>query len=218
MKKKPFNWKSYGIGIIAIGGLGGLFWLIGALTHWTWSDFWSNFISNAASSGVIGFILYWIITRPDERKSREERKNQALAMLKVEFETNLSRAQAYLSVLEDPNIEKISALYPFRFTRGAWNALKESGFLPQVEDVQLVYELLRVNEIILVANRSLSKVRTAAIDNQPRKLQTYSVKALRECAQLVEMLTVILKGLNALGLPQVSMAMLAESEDEEEEA
>ena len=89
----PF-WK-WLIGIAALVVIGWLTWQIGLSLDWSWADFWSNLISNAASSAVIGFILYWIITRPDEKKARQERKNQALAILKIEFGKNLERARVY---------------------------------------------------------------------------------------------------------------------------
>ena len=58
-------------GIMILFGLGWLTWQVGVLFDWSWGEFWSNFITNTASSAVIGFVLYWIITRPDEKKAKK---------------------------------------------------------------------------------------------------------------------------------------------------
>ncbi len=139
MKKNSNSLWKWLLGIAILAVLVWITWQVGIWFAWDWGGFWSNFISNAASSAVIGFVLYWIITRPDEKKSKRERKNQALAMLKIEFVINLERARLYGAALKKTSGD-FSALYPLRFTRGAWNALKESGFLPQLEDVGFVYD------------------------------------------------------------------------------
>ena len=166
-------WKSLLV-IALLVGLSWVTWRLGHYFAWDWSDFWSNFISNAGSSAVIAFVLYWIITRPDEKKAASKRRAQALAMLKIEFQTDLQRARQYGDGLKTPGSD-LTSLYPLRFTRGAWNALRESGFLPQLEDVEFVYELLRLNEVITVANSSLSSVRKAkAGRNMKTKLNYYA--------------------------------------------
>lgn len=204
------------VGLTVLIGLGWLTWQIGILFHWSWGDFWSSLISNAASTAVIGFVLYWIITRPDERKARQERRNQALAMLKMEFELNLERARLYGEALKKPP-KDFASLYPLRFTRGAWNALKESGFLPQLTDVELVYELLRVNEVITVANSSLLKVRNAKTDNLKAKLSTYAKKAVKECSQIEIMLAPTLEKLEAMRLPVVRLPEIPYEDTENDE-
>ena len=216
-KASKEGWISLNSRIVfaAITGFGLLTWLTGMLFHWSWGEFWSNFISNAASSAVIGFVLYWIITRPDEKKARLDRKNQALAMLKIEFEINLERAKAYGIALKEPP-KDFSSLYPLRFTRGAWNALKESGFLPQFEDVKFVYELLRVNEIITVANNSLMKVRNAQVDKQKTKLGTYARKAIKECLQIDMLLVPILEKLERMNLPDIRLPEMSDPGDEDD--
>lgn len=206
-------WK-WLIGIAVLAVIGWLTWWIGVGLNWSWADFWSNLISNAASSAVIGFILYWIITRPDEKKARQERKNQALAMLKIEFGINLERARLYGPALIKTSGD-FSSLYPLRFTRGAWNALKESGFLPQLEDVGFVYELLRINEIITVANNSLLKVRNAKADKDKAKLNTYAKKALKECSQIESLALPILKKLESMKLPDVILPEVPDTDDED---
>lgn len=206
--KKYFKWAPEIIFVICV------VWLFGIWFEWSWSDFWSNFFSNAGSSAVIGFILYWIITRPDEKKSKQERKNQALAMLKIEFEINLDRARTYGIALKRPSGD-FSALYPLRFTRGAWNALKESGFLPQLEDVGFVYELLRVNEIITIANNSLLKVRNAKADKDKTKLDINARKAVRECLQFESLTVPILQKMERMNLPKVELPVVVDSEDDD---
>jgi len=193
----------------------GLVWYAGNWFEWSWADFWSNFISNAASSAVIGFVLYRIITRPDEKKSREERKRQALAMLKMEFQTNEQRARLYAEALENPSAD-FAPLYPLRFTRGAWNALKESGFLPQLDDVGFIYELLRVNELITVASNSLLKVRNAKAEKQKAKLNTSAARAIKECQQIEALLKPILEKLQAMHLPEVNLPKVMEIDEDDD--
>jgi hypothetical protein len=176
-------------------------WELGNYYQWNWADFWSNLISNGASSAVIGIILYWIITRPDEKKSSDKRRNSALSMLEMEFKTNLERAHIYSSVLA--NSDAHTDLYPFRFTRGAWNALKESGFLPQFEDVYFVFDLLHVNENIVLANRSFSKLRRLQIADKEEAFQHMARKANKECKQIEELINPILSYLDEMDLPEI---------------
>jgi len=148
-------------------------------------------------------VLYWIITRPDAKKATDQRRAQALSMLKIEFKTNLQRAKQYGQALMTPD-DDLTPFYPLRFTRGAWNALKESGFLPQLEDVGFIYELLRLNEVIVVVNKSLSSVRSAkAGKNTKTKLVRYSKKAVKECAQIEAYLGPILAKLEKMNLPEI---------------
>jgi len=192
-------------------------WYLGQYYGWDWGGFWSNFISNAGSSAVIGFVLYWIITRPDEKKATNQRRAQALSMLKIEFSTNLERAKRYRQALKNPEND-LTPIYPLRFTRGAWNALKEAGFLPQVEDVSFVYELLRFNELLVVANKTLASIRSAkAGKNTKDKLVLYSKKAIRECDQMIEYLDPILKKLNKMNLPEVVLPKDVEDDQEPDE-
>jgi len=216
MKKHSSSLLKWLIGIAVITGLGWLTWQVGVCFNWSWGDFWSNLISNAGSSAVIGFILYWIITRPDEKKAKQERKNQALAMLKIEFEINLERAKLYAIALKKTSGD-FSALYPLRFTRGAWNALKESGFLPQLEDIGFVYELLRANEIITLANNSFLKIRNAKADNKKAKLNTYAKKAVKECSQIELLVVPILEKLDAMKLPEVKLKEIETENDDSDD-
>lgn len=203
--KKKYLWILRFFAIIAVlVAISWVTWRIGVYFNWSWGDFWSNLISNAASSAVIGFILYWVITRPDEQKVTDKRRAQALAMLRIEFKTDLERAKQYTIALQHPE-DDLASYYPLRFTRGAWNALKESGFLPQIEDVSFVYELLRVNEIITVANSSFSTVRKSKADNKKVKLNRYAKKAATECTQIEAYLIPILAKLDTMKLPDVQL-------------
>ncbi|MHC1685980.1 MAG: hypothetical protein AB6733_24120, partial [Clostridiaceae bacterium] len=191
-------------------------WRLGQYFSWDWGGFWSNFISNAGSSAVIGFVLYWIITRPDEKKAANQRRAQALSMLKIEFSTNLTRAKRYREALKTPEND-LTPIYPLRFTRGAWNALRESGFLLQFDDVGFVYELLRLNEIIVVANRSLSSVRSAKVEkNAEAKLTRSSKKAVKECAQIESYLDPILAKLEKMKLPKITLPVDVDDDNDNE--
>ncbi len=205
MKRKilAFIWTIIRV-LLVIGIIFIIIWQVGLLTKWSWGDFWSNFISNAISSAIIGYILYMAITRPDEQKENIKRCNQALSMLKFEFKLNLDRARKYSEALKNPK-RNLGGLYPLRFTRGAWNALKESGFLPQFDDVPFVYELLRVNEVIVVADSTLSKVERLTAENKKTNLNKYAKKAVEECSQLEAYLIPILVKLEAMNLPEVNL-------------
>jgi hypothetical protein len=207
-------WK-WLVGIAILIVLGCLTWRIGARLNWSWADFWSNLISNAASTAIIGFVLYWIITRPDDKKAKQERKNQALALLKIEFKKNLGRARIYGCALEKRSND-LSDLYPLRFTRGAWNALKESGFLPQLDDVKLIYDLLSINEIITTANNNLLKVRNALADKDKKKLKIYAEKAKKECSMIQLLAVPILQKLETMNLPEFILPEAPESDDDDE--
>jgi hypothetical protein len=208
MKKLINSWWDFLKGIILIILIIGISWgtwLLGRYFAWDWGSFWSNFISNAGSSAVIGFVLYWIITRPDEKKATDQRRAQALSMLKIEFKTNLQRARLYSEALKSPD-DDLTSFYPLRFTRGAWNALKESGFLPQFENVAFVYELLRLNEVIVVANKTLSSVRSAKVGkNMKIKLARSSKKAVKECVQIEAYIGPILAQLEKMNLPDIKI-------------
>jgi hypothetical protein len=216
MNKNTNTLLNWSLGVVILATFGWITYQIGIWFKWSWGEFWSNFISNAASSAVIGFVLYWIITRPDEKKAKEERKNQALAMLKIEFEINLERAKLYGEALKKP-LRDFTSLYPLRFTRGAWNALKESGFLPQLKEVGFVYELLRANEIVMLANNSLVKVRNAKVDGQKTKLTTYAKKVVKECSQIETLTIQILEKMNSMKLPEVKLPEMDEADEENDD-
>jgi len=192
-------------------------WLLGQYFAWDWGGFWLNFISNAGSSAVIGFVLYWIITRPDEKRDADQRRAQALSMLKIEFKVNLERVKQYGEILKTPE-QDLTPFYPLRLTRGAWNALKESGFLPQLHDARFIFELLQLNEVIVVANKSLSLVRSAKVKKSAKaKLARYAQKAVKECAQIEARLIPILAKLESMRLPEIVLPTDTSDDSEPDE-
>lgn len=205
--------KKYLLPLIIIIFFCFLVWSIGYYFLWSWGNFWSDIISNAVASAIIGYILYWVITRPDEKKANSKRRDQALAILRVELKINFERAELYKKELINEKLD-ISSLSPFRFTRGAWNALKESGFLPQLDDISFVYQLLRVNEILVIANSSLSTIRRLKTDSKESNLKSYIDKAVEECSQIENQLSAILDKLNKMNLPEAIIDNLNDNDIE----
>jgi|GEM_PF-2350498 len=161
-------------------------------------DFWSNFLANFLADLIIAVGVLIAITRPIEKKEEKEHLRQSIGLLKAEFETNASRAKIYQTFLKGNSTElkKISSL---RYTRGVWNALKESGFIPKLKNTKLVYHLLRVNEAIVIADASLHKVILAVRDKKPT---TNLVKvALKDTTRLLNTLNPLLEIFNTMNLP-----------------
>lgn len=175
------------------------------------NEFFVNFFANLAADALIGIAVYIAITQPGERKSAQKRLGQALGLLKAELELNAVRATMYIEKLSAPKDDaNLEALFPLRFTRGAWNALKESGFLPQLNDARLVYYLLQANELTVVANRSLSKYRTAAPNDE--NLGALVAKARRDSQHLLEALRPLISTLAKMDLPLFSREEIYEAE------
>lgn len=176
------------------------------------NEFLVNFFANLAADALIGIAIYIAITQPGERRAAQTRLKQALGLLKAELETNAARANTYIEKIsaskDDTNLE---ALFPLRFTRGAWNALKESGFLPQLNDARLVYYLLRANELTVVANRSLSKYRNAAPDDI-ENIEALAEKARRDSQHLLEALRPLISILAKMDLPFFSREEIYEAD------
>ena len=81
-----------------------------------------------------------------------------------------------------------------------------------------VYELLRVNEVITVANSSFSSIRRAkAGKNMKTKLTRYSKKAVKECAQIELYLGPILEKLEKMKLPAISLPQVAADDNSADE-
>src|SRR3972149_5051292 len=120
-------------------------------------DFWTNFLANISADIIIAIAVFIAITSPSEKREAKERVRQGLGLLEAEMETNAGRAKSYLKILNG-KAAGLKTLSPLRYTRGAWNAMKESGFLLQLKDAIMVYHLLRVNEALVVADASLHKV------------------------------------------------------------
>lgn len=165
------------------------------------SDLLANFIANLGADVVLGIVLFFIITRPRERKARKERISQALSLLKSELELNEARARENLEKLDKHSAS--DAQLPLRHTRGAWNALKESGLLLEVDDLKLVYYLFRVNEITYATNVSLRRSNFAAMGGRgdPVKMRE---QATFDSKRLLEALPPALMELGQLDLPIVT--------------
>jgi hypothetical protein len=162
-------------------------------------DFWTNFLANITADIILAIAVFIAITRPSEKREAQEHVRQALGLLKAEMEVNDRRAKNYLQTLRGTAAD-LKALTPLRYTRGAWNALKEGGFLLQLKDAILVYHLLRVNEAIVVADASLHKVIIAVRDGKgTRSLLQVAIKDNERLLKVFEPLLLIL---NEMNLPE----------------
>lgn len=159
-------------------------------------DFWTNFLANFFADLIIAIGVFYAITRTSEKKEGQDRIKQALGLIKAEMEANYFRAKNYLLVLNGKESE-LKNISPLRYTRGAWNALKESGFLPQLKDTVLVYHLLRVNEALVIADASLHKVITAVRDRKgSRNLTKVAIVDTNRLLIVFDPLLQILKEMN----------------------
>lgn len=195
--------------------------------EWSWTSFWENALGGLFSSAffavVVSVVVYRAITRPRERKAAEERKLQLLGMLKSEMETNLERVKKCIELLEpiedvdskslpekimmwkfsDVTQEQARALgaaMPRKYTRGVWNALKEDGFITQLDDPQLVFYLLRTNEAMVVADSSRRTLRTALLKGET-DIDAPAHVALVDGKNLLTGLEKVLTLLNQMNLP-----------------
>ena len=146
------------------------------------SDWFLSFSAEIVANVVLAIVLYLAITNPREQRRVRKRKSQLLGMLKSEIETNRSRVNTLITLLEPiedidgkPFLEKLrlrkftditeeegqllGQALPRKYTRGVWNALKEDGFITQLEDPLLVFYLLRANEALVVAESSRKALR-----------------------------------------------------------
>lgn len=163
------------------------------------ADFWTNFLANIFADALIAIAVFIAITRPGEKKEVQERIRQALGLLKAEMETNATRARCYLKTLSGTAAD-LKTLSPLQYTRGAWNALKESGFLPQLKDTMLVYHLLRVNEAIVVADASLHRVLVAVRNRKGTRSLVQA--AIRDNERLLRVFDPLLLILREMNLPE----------------
>ncbi len=164
-----------------------------------WINFFTTFLATFFADGIIAITILFVITRPDEKNQKKERVIQALGLLQAEMETNHARARNYLQALDGQSTD-LKALFPLRYTRGTWNALKESGFLPLLNDARLVYHLLRVNEAIVVADTSLHKIQVALQERKSVNSLTKAAKIDNE--RLIEAMDPLLTLLNNMHLPE----------------
>ena len=164
-----------------------------------WRSFWPEFFANAFAGLIIAIIIYFVITRSTEKTQTKERIRQSLGLIKAEMEANEKRAFCYLRTLKGP-VKELNTLSTLKYTRGAWNALKEGGFLMQIKDPLLVFHLLRVNEAIVVSNSSLSKLLSSL---QEKKVNNSLLKqAKKDVEQLILVMWPLLEILKKLNLPQ----------------
>ncbi len=178
-------------------------------------EFWMNFWSNLLADALIAVIVYYALDIPSERRrKREERARRAsqirqtLGLLRAELDVNRSRARSYIQALNRGS--DLSELFPLRFTRGAWNAIKESNILPEISDTNLVYHLLRMNEAALIANKNLRKLQLAYIDGKKRK-PTLSEIARRDCENFLKHLLAARALMEQMSLPYAGRSEINDS-------
>jgi hypothetical protein len=173
-----------------------------------WMNLFSNFLANLFADAIIAIAVLIAITRPSEKKQTRARVMQALGMLKAEMKINTMRARNYIQALDGQTTE-LKALFPLRYTRGAWNALKESGFLPQLNDPKLIYNLLRVNEAIVVADASLQRVQSAI--RERKRIRSLALSAKKDSERLITTIDPLLSILSEMRLPEFQASDLFEN-------
>ena len=164
------------------------------------SEFWVNFLANLLADALLAIAVYYAITQPSEKKAKQAQVKQALGLLRMELQTNRLRAEKYIQVLNNRDSDLI-ALFPLRFTRGAWNAVKESNLLPQLNDARLVYYLLRMNELALVANKNLRRLQLSYLEDTGADRFLLAETAKRDCENFLEILLQVLPILDRMALP-----------------
>jgi hypothetical protein len=161
------------------------------------SEFWINFFANLASDALLAVVIYFIVTQPGEKRKSELRRSRALGLLKSEAEINHRRAISYVAGLSEDNTV-ITAAFPMRFTRGAWNALRESGFIAGMDDPTLAYDLFRMNELGLVANKNLRRLELAHLEETGGKVSELGELARKNCEGYLSVLEVVLRKLQGV--------------------
>lgn len=167
------------------------------------NEFWINFLANLAADALLAIAVYFIVTQPGEKKKAIEIKEQSLGLLKAEAQVNEKRARAYIEALNPPS-PAIVSLFPLRYTRGAWNALKDSGFLANINDPVLSYYLFRMNESTLVANKNLRKIQLAYLKDTDENIELLAQVAKRDSEYLVTILTRVLAMLEKVKIPEIA--------------
>ena len=181
------------------------------------NEFLVNFLANVLAEAMLGVAVYYAVTQPRERKSKQTNMRKALGLLMAEIEVNRERAKRYVSALGASAIEEeVRRLFPLRFTRGAWNALRESNLLPQLNDAQLVYYLLRMNEASLVANRNLRKLQLACLGDTEADVHQLAETAKRNCEHFLIVSSRVVEILGRMALPSFEIEELEKEIDEEE--
>jgi hypothetical protein len=180
------------------------------------SDFWINFLSNLLADALLAVAVYIIVTKPGEKRTEEQNFKQALSLLRTEIQINLERAKSYIKAL-DGQISKIDIhdLIPMRFSRGAWNALKEINFLAQIYNAELVYYLLRMNETALVANKNLRKLELCFLEKSSGNKKLLAQTASEESEHLLKIFIRVAEILDQMDLPSYEVELLFEEVDTE---
>ena len=125
----------------------------------------------------------------------------SLGLLKAEIQVNHKRARAYVRALTEPS-ETIVSLFPLRYSRGAWNALKEIGVFSDLDDARLKYYLFRMNEATLVANKNLRKLQLAYLeDTDEGNLDLLVETAQQETRLVLRVLDRVLQMLRDVPVP-----------------
>lgn len=198
------------------------------------SDFLTNFLANLAADSLLAVALYFIITQPGERKKAQAAVSQALGLIKAEALINVSRSTTIIEGLDKfilhyrqagyvGNFDwqvSITTLFPLRYTRGAWNALREGGFLPAINNPHLTYLLFRMNELIVVANNNLRKFELAVLEESEADKGLLAKTAKRDSERVYEALRRVLTALEnqSVRAPDVTIPVEADespSQDEE---
>lgn len=161
------------------------------------NEFWINFFANLASDTLLAFAIYFIVTQPGEKRKYVARRNSALGLLKSEAEINRQRAVSYIDNLTHPNFVTTAA-FPMRFTRGAWNALKETGLIAELDDPTLAYRLFRMNELGVIANGNLRRFELAHLEETGGKITELGELARKNCAHYLATLDVALNKLQGI--------------------
>lgn len=167
-------------------------------------DFVVSFLANLLSDALLAVAVYLIVTQPGERRRRRGAITKSLGLLKAEAQVNFNRAKAYGQALTDPS-EDIAALFPLRYSRGAWNALKETGFFADLDDAHLKYFLFRMNEATFVANKNLRKLQLAYLEDKQSQLDRFIGIAQDETRHVLEVLDKVLHMLHGVEIPEVAV-------------
>lgn len=168
------------------------------------NEFLINFSANLLADAILAYVIYRIITQPTAKKKEDENFGQALALLRTEIKINSERANDYIIALDEP-IKDINSLTPLRFSRGAWNALKESDFLPKLNNAELVYNLLRMNETALVANKNLRRLQLAYLEKTKVDKKQLAELAIKESKHLLDIFSHVASILDQMNLPSFAM-------------
>jgi len=161
------------------------------------SEFWINFCANLASDALLAIAIYFIVTQPSEERKSEARRNRALGLLKSEAEINHRRAISYVTELSRHNTVTTDS-FPMGFTRGAWNALRESGFIAGLDDPMLAYDLFRMNELGLVTNKNLRRFELAHLEETGGKVSELGKLGCQNCECYLSVLEVVLRKLQVV--------------------